>query len=317
MKGRLYNLYHKFGGYNLFREYFITGFWYKGVFQILTTGLSNKGLEIFRLSANFQLYKYLKKKYWKYIDKIDYSKYCKIKETSDFVWVCWFQGMENAPFVVQRCYESLQKNLKDKRIVLLTEENISDWVSFPNFIWERYRRGCFTKTHLTDLLRLELLEKYGGIWIDSTVLLTDEIPQYITNSNFFVPRCLKPGRDGHAVPISSWLMVAKSNNKIIITVKELMYEYWRRNNKLINYFLIHQFIQMALDKYPEEEVDMIKYPNSTPHILLLDMFYPFNPIKWNTIKSMSSFHKLAYKRSESDMNKKGTYYDEIIVKGNI
>ena len=32
--------------------------------------------------------------------------------------------------------------------------------------------GQITKTHLSDLLRLELLIRYGGTWIDATVFCT-------------------------------------------------------------------------------------------------------------------------------------------------
>lgn len=314
--GRILNLYKKFGGNKLIKEYLKTGFLIRAPFQILATGMSNKGLELLRLSAQLQLYKYLKKRYWNYMDTIDYSKYQEEHNHSNKVWVCWFQGMENAPLVVKRCYESMQRNLKNEEIILLTDDNIKEYVTFPDFIVDKYKKGTITKTHLTDLLRLELLSKYGGVWIDSTVLCTGEIPQYILDSDFFVFRCLKPGRDGVAVPISSWYMSATTNNKIVIAVKELMYEYWRRNDKLVDYFLIHNFIQMALDKYPEEEKKMIKSPNDIPHILLLDIFEQYDAYKYNVIKSMTPIHKLAYKRSKEDMDKKGTYFDEIINKGN-
>lgn len=317
LMNRLIELYKRFGGAKLIKEYFHTGFIWKLPLVLMANGFSRTGLELLRLSANLQLYKYLKKRYWKFLDNYAFPQSTSVPDSTGIVWVCWFQGMENAPLVVRRCYESMKLNLKDEKIVLLTDENINQYVKFPDFIIDKYKSGAITKTHLTDLLRLELLSKYGGIWIDSTVLCTSEIPTYIKNSDFFVPRCLKPGRDGSAVPISSWFMVARKNNKLVIAIKELMYEYWRRNNSLIDYFLIHNFIQMALEKYPEEEKKIIKYPNSTPHILLLDMFEPFNHDTWAAIKSLSSFHKLAYKRSKEEMGKEGTYYDIIINKVNI
>lgn len=73
-----------------------------------------------------------------------------------------FQGMEHAPKMVQYCFESLKSNLRDKRIILITEDNYKEYVQFPTYILEKYEKGCFSKTHLSDLLRLELLIKYGG-----------------------------------------------------------------------------------------------------------------------------------------------------------
>ena len=36
---------------------------------------------------------------------------------NDIVWFCWLQGIENAPELVRRCLESLQRNIPDKKII--------------------------------------------------------------------------------------------------------------------------------------------------------------------------------------------------------
>jgi hypothetical protein len=90
---------------------------------------------------------------------------------------------------------------------------MADYVSFPDFILKKWKQGVITNTHMTDLLRLELLIKYGGLWLDATVLCTGQAPEYFFSSDLFFFQTLKPGRDGHATYISSWLMEAKTNNK--------------------------------------------------------------------------------------------------------
>ena len=312
---RLSILYKRFLKERLFYQYVKIGFFHKALLQILVTGLSNKGLEILRLSANKQLYKYLKKNYYKYLDN-SIDENIVIHSASNRVWVCWLQGIkEDTPPVVKRCIQSMYDNLKKEEVVLLTEDNYHEYVTLPDYIVKKYNQGKISKTHLTDFLRLELLIKYGGIWIDATVLCTDDIPNYILNSDLFLFQNLKPGRDGDTVALSSWFIVAKSNNRVLIATQKLMYEYWRRNEALIDYFLIHNFLRMSLDRYPEEDEKIIKYPNSTPHILLLDIFKPYDKRKWDAIKEMTPIHKLAYKRTKEDMDKKDTYYDVIINKG--
>lgn len=312
---RLVGLYKSFKGKDLLIQFLKTGFLHKAFLQIIVTGLSNKGLEIFRLSANKHLYSYLKRRYYHCLrEEIDVENL--VQETSNKVWVCWFQGIDNnTPTVVKRCIQSMYDNLKNEEVILLTDENYSNYVSLPDFIMKKYRDGIITKTHLTDILRLELLIKYGGIWIDSTVLCTGEIPDYITKSDLFLFQNLKPGRDGDAVALSSWFIAAKTNNKVLMATRKLMYDYWKKNNTLINYFLIHNFLRMSLERFPDEEDKLIKFPNSTPHILLLDMFKPYDKHKWNVIKTMTPVHKLAYKRSPEEMALKGTYYDVIINQG--
>lgn len=45
--GHIFNLYKRFGGASLLREYLTTGFLFKAPLQLLATGLSDKGLELF------------------------------------------------------------------------------------------------------------------------------------------------------------------------------------------------------------------------------------------------------------------------------
>lgn len=99
--------------------------------------------------------------------------------------------MEHAPKMVQYCFQSLKSNLRDKRIILITEDNYKEYVQFPTYILEKYEKGCFSKTHLSDLLRLELLIKYGGTWIDATVWCSSPIyPDYLFDSDLLCFRIL-------------------------------------------------------------------------------------------------------------------------------
>ena len=93
-------------------------------------------------------------------------------ERSNTVWFCWFQGIENAPLIVRICLDSLKRYLPDKEIIIVDEGNRQQYVSFPDHIEKRWKKGQIPPTQFSDLLRLELLIKYGGTWIDSTVLCT-------------------------------------------------------------------------------------------------------------------------------------------------
>lgn len=87
------------------------------------------------------------------------------------VWICWLQGMENAPQIVQDCYASVCYWMKDWKITVITAENMNEYVQFPDYIVRKWKEGMISNTHLSDLLRLELLIRYGGLWIDSTTYM--------------------------------------------------------------------------------------------------------------------------------------------------
>ena len=126
---------------------------------------------------------------------------------------------------------------------------------------------------------------------------------------------LKPGRDGHSIYISTWLMSAKSHNKILEATLYLCYSYWEKYNYMMDYFLLHQFLSIVLDYYNDEWKKIIPVSNSTPHILLLRLFDKYDDKIWNEIKKQTCFHKLSYKFDNDAFSNANTYYKEIIEKG--
>ena len=243
--------FRKQGGVKLIKQYVQAGVLGTAIGEFLLLGKSRTALEILRLSTQLKTKQRLYKKYRHILDLFE-DKYNpdSLHESSNKVWVCWLQGMENAPELVKRCYESIMQNLTDREIILITSENMDQYVQFPQYIIDKWKSGVITNTHLTDLLRLELLIRYGGMWLDATVFCSEErknIPDYFFESDLFFYQSLKPGRDGNATYISSWLMSAKTNNKVLLATRELCYEYWKRENQMIDYFLFHDFFSIVLE----------------------------------------------------------------------
>ncbi len=306
----------KQGGFDLLHKYYKSGALFTAFAEFLLLGKSRTALEILRLAANFKTKENLKKKYRKKL-----AAYAEtISEDSDHrisnkVWICWFQGLENAPQVVRTCIDSVKRNLYNKEVIVITSENMMDYVRFPQIIIDKWKKGVITNTHMTDLLRLELLIKYGGTWIDATVLCTskeDDIPDYFFNSDLFFFQCLKPGRDGHSKYMSSWLISAKTNNRILMMTRYLCYEYWKTHNYMIDYFLLHDFMSIALEYYSEDWGKIVPRDNATPHELLLRLFDNYDASIMNAIEEQTPFHKLSYKFAKSELDKEHTFYKYII-----
>lgn len=307
--------FRKQGGMKLIRQYCKSGALWTGICEFLLLGKSRPALEILRLATGLKTKQHLLKKYQVALNSFQYDESCEHK-SSNKIWFCWLQGIENAPKIVKTCYNSLKINLPNKEIIVLTSSNLSKYVTFPDYIERKWKQGIISNTHLTDLLRLELLTKFGGTWIDATVLCTeqeDKIPEYFFNSELFFYQCLKPGRDGHSTYMSSWYINAKSHNKILEATKYLCYEYWKRNDELIDYFLLHNFMSIVLDAYKDEWHKIIPRDNATPHELLLRMFDKYNEEMWQAIVKQTPFHKLSYKFKESNSKIDNTFYKKINV----
>ncbi|AWK51249.1 capsular biosynthesis protein [Clostridium beijerinckii] len=257
-------------------------------------------------------YKKLKKKYYHIIEKRRVEENMQYKQ-SNRVWICWLQGIDNAPQLVKRCVYSIYKNLDERDITIITSENYYEYVNLPKYIINKWEHGIISNAHFSDLLRLELIINYGGIWMDSTVLCTDKkIPKYITNVPLFVYSNEYRGSD--VIVASNWLISGNKNNNILVATRDLLYEYWKNEDVLINYFIFHLFFTMATEKYTEEWKLVHKFNNISPHILQHELFDKYSDERFEEIKSMSVFHKLNNK-SVGPKYKSDTYYDYIINKG--
>lgn len=227
------------------------------------------------------------------------------------IWICWLQGFENAPLLVQKCRDSVLKYHSNCDVVLLDDSNIKDYVDIPDYIVQKHQKGIIHHTQYSDYVRIALLAKHGGVWIDSTALLTADLPDYILNADLF---CFKVQPLGKVVA-SSWFIAAKPMNPIVLNVLEIFNDYWKHENKLISYSLIHLSWTMAATTNDSNRKlwDDVPYMDDVNcKLLQMDLFSAYSETRYKQITQMSSVHKLTYKFDEKDAQKEGTFYQHII-----
>ena len=267
---------------------------------------------IIALAERERCYRKLKRKYRKIlINDEPIINDEKIIEKSDKIWICWFQGIENAPELVKACYNSVLKNYKDKEIIVLTEENYEQYVDIPEYILKKWKKGYISFAHFSDILRIELLSKYGGLWLDSTIFTTKR-SELVFNENIelFVYKQVDLDRKNPlSIVASSWLMYSNKNNNIINLTKKLLHEYWKNYNHIINYNLIHLFFKLSTEVYKDKWNKVPTFNNISPHILQFELCEEFNDKRFEQIKNMSDFHKLNW-RIESE--NKNSFYNYIV-----
>ncbi|WP_156010794.1 capsular polysaccharide synthesis protein [Streptococcus ruminantium] len=287
--------------------------------QLLLQPKTKKSLEILQVSIDQKIMRKLRKKYKADIEyfknNIDSFKQEEFRPSDDkSIWVLWYQGIESAPFLVKQCLESLKRNLpKDRQLVTLDKMTLNDYINLPSFIMEKYKAGKISHAHFSDIVRIELLSKYGGTWIDATVFMSSPvIHDYFFDSDLFLFQELRPNTFGHSRRVSSWFITAKKNNEIVLLTRYLMRKYWEENNSLIEYFLLHSLFELAIEAYPKIWETVIPFSNSHPHVLQFKLFHPFNDYHWQEIRKLVEIHKLTYKYEEKNYN--GTYLNEVVLK---
>ena len=225
------------------------------------------------------------------------------------IWIYWNKGIEDAPLIVQKCYESVCRH-SNQTIVLLSDLNLADYIHLPEYIEKKKATGQIPMAGYADLVRFALLEHYGGTWIDSTVFLTEPIPKEISNSDFFAVRNSLLLVE-NPVLYPAWLLHAKKENKTIREIRNVAFAYWLKNEHVIEYLLPNLIITLVVQSNPEVE-QAIPYMNSDYSEYLVKVLAEnYSEEKWNWIKKLTGIHKLTYKL-ENEIDKNSTFYRHII-----
>lgn len=266
--------------------------------------------------------KYLLNKYKNTINKYMNEKEndCVI-ETNAPVWIFWYQGLEYAPDIVKACININKSSLKNHKITIITKENILELVDIPQYIIEKVENGTISLTHFSDILRVSLLYKYGGIWIDATILCNKEISPDIYNYTFYTVKH-NLFSDYHVCK-GKWFdafLASAKGNKLMKYMQECFFEYWKNENSLITYLLIDCFFAIGYEniKFIKDEIDNVPINNQSIFELENNLSKPYNKEFFDIDNLNTYIFKTNYKRKLLiKKDEKSTYYNEILKKGKI
>lgn len=154
------------------------------------------------------------------------------------IWSIWLQGEENAPLLVKKCFESIRRN-NQWELIVITKSNMDQFVKIPPRILSKYLKGLISHTSFSELLRIELLNKYGGLWVDSTIFFTQNNEYDFSEVDFLSLKGIdrfSPGEPLGFIPV--FFMYSKCDLEYIKFVRDLLFSYWVRFDYSIDYFLI-------------------------------------------------------------------------------
>ena len=244
---------------------------------------------------------YLKRHYSEFIARYSDrpSTYQKDNSTP-VIWTMWWQGMDNLPEIVKICYYSFRKYCGNHQIKILTRENFREYVTLPGYILEKVDAGAMTITHLSDIVRFYLLYHYGGLWMDSTVFITNGIPESVFEAEYYTVKRHQTPRN-RAVSQNRWtnfLHAAKKGNALCGFVLDFFLEYWRTQEILIDYFLIDYAIHIAYDELPEcrNLLDAVPCVNYDLYMLERIRNREWSPELWEKLTIATNFSKLAWRK---------------------
>lgn len=123
------------------------------------------------------------------------------------IWAFWDTGEQAAPMYIQKCLNSWRLHNPEWRLEVLSFDNIDLVLEMKNLFGENYQ--SIPIQALTDLIRVNLLAKYGGVWVDATCVCKKPLDVWLPSlmkSGYFAFH--KPGADRE---LASWFMAASDD----------------------------------------------------------------------------------------------------------
>ena len=224
------------------------------------------------------------------------------------IWWCWLQGEENAPTIAKICLNSLKKQLPDYEINILTWENISNYINLPKKIINKFNAGWISGAHFSDIVRLTILSKFGGIWVDSTCYCSDDnLVRVIEKHNMFFYKNIMTVNN-EVIKMSNWLIASKKDNPYLSEVSKLLIDYYLSSNYTEDHFVCHILLSLFTEKYPEIWDEIPLYNNVDPHMMQYVLNKHYDQTLMNNIELRSSFHKL---NRHIDLKSGNTFYKHL------
>jgi len=252
----------------------------------------------------------------KYLPVVEYPNTAQpVAEEKETIWQFWDNPAGKAtPDIVKASIESVRRFKGDFDHKVLNNSTIGNYSDLPGYVLDKFNEKKIDYAHFSDLLRLNLLKNHGGIWMDATDYMTDFIPKYIIEQDFFV---FLTGNLTH-FPYSfvqSCFIRAKKGGFLCDAWYQMCVEYWKKETKKLDYFQIHLMFKALVLKNRTANDLFVRMPHRSEdetHQLVGDnLFKEFDADEWERIKKMSFFQKTTYKIGADAANRQGTYLSKL------
>lgn len=144
------------------------------------------------------------------------------------IYSLWLQGEDNAPDLVKLNFKKWRDLNPSYTLIVLNEASCEQYINHLSI--DRAQLSLQAKS---DIIRLKLLHRHGGIWADASVLPTRPLAEWIDlateQMGFFAY-----AREGTVLPISSWFLAARPSSLIITKWDSLVDAYWAYERKPIH-----------------------------------------------------------------------------------
>lgn len=179
------------------------------------------------------------------------------------IWVFWWSGEDTAPEIVRACIRSIRANANGHEVVLLDSTNYHQYVQLPGFLIGKHEKGLIGHAHFSDVVRLALLARHGGVWIDATVFLSQPLPDQLFECPFYTLKTV----DEQALYYSKsrwcgYFLAGSSSFPLFSFVRDMLLAHWERADHIVDYLLMDYIFGLACRHVPDIAAVMEGLPDN-------------------------------------------------------
>lgn len=227
------------------------------------------------------------------------------------IYSIWLQGEDNAPEIVRACWRSVRANCSQE-LVVLDEARLFSMLDLPGYIVSKYQAGHINRAHFSDICRVELLYRYGGIWIDATDFVTQDFPQWLQDEDFFIYLSGDYVSGSYAF-VQNCFFRSRRGNYILGAWREAILEYWKHEDSAVDYFVHQLLFWRVISRNPKAAElfsAMPKLSQDATHLLWFDnRDKPFDRELFDHLTSGALFQKTEYKSVSARNPLPGSFAD--------
>lgn len=248
------------------------------------------------INSRFKLLEYLRGKLPDLQKRVAANTSMQTGEPNVFTY--WDSGFEQSPIVVKACIREMISKHKPGKVSVIDAKNWRYFVDLPEHVLQKVPTN---KAHFSDILRVALLAKYGGIWADATCMPAKDIGSIfndITKSGFF-------SYNYSTARISNWFLCTSGDNYIAKIMFEAMCDYWKDYDFALHYYFFHHIFEILYyldDRFRTIWDQSTKSSSNEPHAIQKMMLTRFDEPSFKKAYSSSAVHKLTYKFDDGQMN---------------
>lgn len=238
-----------------------------------------------------------------------------VQRINKVVWVMWWQ-LDNIPELISKNMKRL-KNHDTYETIIINQSTISNYLDIPETILEEVENSNISFAHFSDFIRMSLLYKYGGMWIDSTVLVANDQWESLLNKEIMTIKNNSSSQFGHKfISKGRWTIYViggQAGQKVYKFVRDVLYFYMVNKIEFPDYFLSDYLLDIAVAKNIGGFSEKLRaLPDNNPKHDQLDslMSEPFDSRLYESLTRETSFFKLSYKKNYLKFNNgQNTFFD--------